>query len=88
MEKIILKNKVNKIIKTYRNYHKKKDSSTINSTRNNTDRVQDNNSIINLLNSKNINNINNINNNENSMKNHSIIQKIIIRVYSLVIVIY
>ena len=53
LEKIMIKNNVNKIIKTYRNYHKrKKELSTIvsTSTPNNTDRLQETNSFSNLIN--------------------------------------
>ena len=72
LEKIIMKNKVNKIIKIYRNFHKRREFSTKTSTRNNTDRIQGNNYIINLLNSN--NNIIN-SNNDRTMKIHNIIQK-------------
>jgi len=82
LEKIILKNKVNKIIKSYRNYHKRRELSTFTSTINNTEKIQENNSVINLLTIKNKNHLNNFNNNfsnnskENStIKSHSIIQK-------------
>ena len=63
---------MNKIIKIYRNYHKRKELSTITSTPNNTDRLQETNSIANLINSPK-NNINSVNN--DNMKSHSIIQK-------------
>ena len=72
---------MNKIIKIYRNYHKKRDLNSNLSTRNNTDRLQENNSLKNLLSQKNLNNsnhTNNINNNNNNtptIKSHSIIQK-------------
>ena len=72
LEKIILKNKVNKIIKIYRNYHKKRDLNSFASTRNNTDRLQENNSLKNLLSQKNLNspsNNNNTNNNDNNQNN-------------------
>jgi F0F1-type ATP synthase alpha subunit len=89
LEKIILKNKVNKIIKIYRNYHKKRDLNSFASTRNNTDRLQENNSLKNLLSQKNLNspsnnnntnnlnnnNLNNNNNNSSTIKSHSIITK-------------
>ena len=64
LQKLILKNKVNKIIKIYRNFHKKKELNTLASTRNNTDSNTQ----------KNIfsNNYNNYMNNNTSISNKNI----------------
>ena len=75
LEKIILKNKINKIIKVYRNYQKKRELSTIPSTRNNTDRLQGNESLKNLIKENKNDSINSSNINNDNIKSHSVFQK-------------